>query len=364
MRWGELDHVLVFPDELEEELDQNEQMQRGLTKKRLGDLVRYLTEAEDHFFSALTLIILPRDIARPALEADEEVGEDWDFKFEPHNLPDLGQQRLGKLTLTGDVRLFPADGQHRSKSAMKAMRQRRTLSKEEVPVVLVPYQNPDAVRQMFSDLNLNAKPVNRTIALEFENRDPTARIAKEIAETVPLFRGRVNRVNNSLPKSSANVITLNTLGEASRRILQALAQQGAGDGGQTAEVYQEFVRNEQNAVAEAASVFETIIDCFTDDWERVLAGAERVAGELRDEYLFPHGLAWQALSKAAAVLIGEYGDAWEAPFRGAVAGFDWRRTASEWRGNAVIHNEDTNRVNNTGPAINDLAEKIISRARS
>lgn len=38
MRWGELDPYLVFPDDLEAELDEDERMQRGLAKRRLGEL--------------------------------------------------------------------------------------------------------------------------------------------------------------------------------------------------------------------------------------------------------------------------------------------------------------------------------------
>src|SRR6266487_4104985 len=87
VRWGELDHVLVFPDELGE-LDEDQRMQRGLAKGRLGALVQYLS---------------------------------------------------------GDVRLFPADGQHRAKAAMTAIREDPRLAREAVPVVLVPYQAPDQV---------------------------------------------------------------------------------------------------------------------------------------------------------------------------------------------------------------------------
>ena len=59
------------------------------------------------------------------------------------------------------------------------------------------------VRQLFSDLNRNAKPVNKTIGLSFEMRDPMALAAKAVADEVPLFKGRVNRRSNSLAASSS-----------------------------------------------------------------------------------------------------------------------------------------------------------------
>jgi len=38
---------------------------------------------------------------------------------------------------------------------------------------LIPYENPDQVRQLFADLNRTAKPVSATVALNFEIRDPS-----------------------------------------------------------------------------------------------------------------------------------------------------------------------------------------------
>src|SRR4051812_19116838 len=80
---GELEHIVKFPGDLGD-LDEDQQMQRGLSKARLPELVKYLTEFDSHFFSAVTLVILPRDLDRPAvagdLVTDEEDGE-WDYAF-------------------------------------------------------------------------------------------------------------------------------------------------------------------------------------------------------------------------------------------------------------------------------------------
>lgn len=359
VRWGELDHVLVFPDELGE-LDEDQRMQRGLAKGRLGALVQYLEEAADHFFSALTLVILPRDFSRPALEADEETNGDWDFKWARSEHPAPSHQSPGVLWLSGGVRLFPADGQHRAKAAMTAIRDDPRLAKEAVPVVLVPYQAPDQVRQLFSDLNLNAKPASKTMGYDFETRDPMALIAKQVAVDVALFRERVNRISNSLPKSSSNVITLNTLVQGSRHIAEALADQAYPDD-DTAMT--RFVRDRSAAAREVAAVWDVIVDSFTSEWEPMVDG-DKAAGDIREEFLFAHGLGWLGLAQAAAKLIEEHGEDWEDYFRKAVVNFDWRRSASVWRGNAVLKNEETGnlRVNNTGPAVQDLATKVVNAA--
>src|SRR5690242_17364458 len=81
---GELAHLVVFPDELGD-LDEDERMQRGLMRSRVQPLIDYLTQVPDHFFSAVTLIILPRELDRPAIEHDPSEDDDdgvWDYYFE------------------------------------------------------------------------------------------------------------------------------------------------------------------------------------------------------------------------------------------------------------------------------------------
>ena len=358
LRWGELDQALVFHDELPE-LDVDHQMQRGLSKGRLDPLRDYLLEEQDHFFSALTLIILPRDLNRPAVEAEGSDDEtDWDYWFRRLPKEQPGQQRPGLLYLSGDVRLFPADGQHRAKSGRMALKDDPDLAREEVPVVLVPYRDADQVRQLFSDLNLNAKPISKTMGYDFEKRDPVALAAKTIGRKVPLFSGRVNRINNSLPKSSSNVITLNTLVQGTR--LLAIGLKTFQENGVTVE---DFLRDHDNVQA-VAEAFQAIVDAFGDYWKVVLDGEPGAAGHLREEYLFPHGLGWVALAMAAAKLMVDHGGIWADAFASAVKSFNWQRSASEWTGQAVIYNEETGvyRVNNTAPAIKSLADKITAAA--
>ena len=146
LRWGQLERMLVFPDDLGE-IDEDQRMQRGLAKRRLTDLADYLTEADDHFFSAITLIMLPRELDQEAVEYSEDADE-WDYKFELDEKKFPGQHKPGTLYIGDGLRLFPADGQHRAMAAIMAMNNGHPeIGKEEVPVVLVPYQGASRVRQ-------------------------------------------------------------------------------------------------------------------------------------------------------------------------------------------------------------------------
>lgn len=358
---GELEHIVKFPEDLGD-LDEDEQMQRSIAKRRIGDLVEYLTSVDDHFFSAVTLMILPRSLDRPAvlgdLDDDQDDGE-YDYAFErAQRGPHPGKVRQGWLHLGGDVMLFPADGQHRLYAEFDAMKSDSSLAKEELPVVFLPYESADQVRQLFSDLNLNAKPISKTLALGYESRDPMALLAKAVAPRVSLFRDRLNLRTNSLPRSSANVITLNTLVQGCRDLVEGFAGEDKND--QRAYL---GPKNFDQAVAQVTAAWEDIIEPFSDHWDKVTAD-EITPGELREEYLFPHGLGWRALASAAGELIAADPDNWAAKFARGVGAYNWARTAPEWEGNAVIHDRDkeSNRVNNTDPGINQLKELILKAA--
>jgi DGQHR domain-containing protein len=353
---GELEHMVKFPDEIEA-LDDDKKMQRGLAKSRIKDLVEYLMKWDDHFYSAVTLLVLPRDLSRAAVEFDESGEGDYGFERNEHTGP--SKTRHGVLHLSGDVVLFPGDGQHRLKSEFEALKIKPEISKEELPVVLIPYESAEQVRQLFSDLNLNAKPVSKTVGYDFESRDPFALISKSLMQRVALFDDRVNRNSNSLSASSKNVVTLNTLVQGVREIVAGLAQ--AED-----VPVEEYVENLNKAQAEVADVYQGIIDAFDPMWDDVLADAPNAAGQLREKYLFPHGLGWVALAKAAGALVGDHGNSWKQPFTLAVHAFDWHRNAPAWSGTIVLHNptDGTNRVNNTGPAIQQLAKQVIAQAEA
>lgn len=363
-KWGELAQLAVFPDELSS-LDEDQQMQRGLAKTRLGKLTEYLTEERDHFFSALTLVVLPRNLDEPARPWTEN-SEDWDYHFEraPNGGP--GSNVVGDLKLSWNVRLFPADGQHRLRAGIDALKRAPDLAKEEVPVVLIPYRNPDQVRQLFSDLNLNVKPVSKTIGYSFDTRGIIVLTAKYVARSLDLFEGRVNRVSNSLSRTSTNVITMNTLVEGTRQLMSGLAMAAEFN---SVEEYIEAI-GENDAGRQAAGAWEVLINAFQDLWEPVLRDIPNSAGELREAYVFPHGLGWQALATAGGALIGEFGDDWAELFDRAVAAFDWRRQVENgagvlvqnpvWQGVAMIGD----RVNNTGPGIKATADLIVNKARA
>src|SRR5256885_1603790 len=81
----------------------------------------------------------------------------------------------------------------------------------------------DEDSRMQRGLTLSAEPTSEPRGYDYEARRPDGLAAKEVAQQVALFNGRLNRATNSLPKSSRHVVTLSTLVAGSKPIAEALA---------------------------------------------------------------------------------------------------------------------------------------------
>jgi hypothetical protein len=225
------------------------------------------------------------------------------------------------------------------------------LSRRARRRLLIPFTKRDKVQQLFSDLNLNAKPVNKTIGLAFDGRDPLAVLVKQVADKVPLFRDRVNHLTNSLPKSSREVIALNSLYAGNKDILDALGVEPTDE-------------TLPDAAKRVAEVWQEVIKCFPT-WQDVMA--DKVSpGLVRDQYVFAHGLGWQALAKVVASVLQQYPASWKKMRALYCHSVDWSRTDPVWENKACVFVRDESgaplktRVNNTAGGIADTAAVVLS----
>lgn len=345
--------------------DPSQGAQRDLNITRvIRDMVPYLTKPGFRpFFSALTVIMVPMD------GATLTEGEDYTFK------PMEGETDVGKLEVQDQVMLFTADGQHRREALAQALKtNRKDLHSMEVPVIFLPFENVERVRQLFSDLNLHAKPANKSIGLAYESRDPVVVVAKRVVQDLELFDEgkRVNVKTNSLAAKSPAVISLNTLVMATETILSGLIGVPAKTLRQQEEVaLLETKEPGDPAVDDLASkvtdVFEVIIEACPQ-WRDVMNGALS-AGELRDGvkgpagdlveegYIFAFGIGWQALALVAAAIIRAEGDDWSEALQKAIETVDWQK-GDHWHGVAMVGS----RVNNTGPGVRATAGYVLDEA--
>jgi DGQHR domain-containing protein len=343
MDYGEIADLVKMPEDVlgDQLFNKDQTMQRKVNWARVrSDLVPYL-ENDDAFYSALTLVMIPRDFT--PLSSDDG----YEYREYPGS-----NGVVGELRLTSAIYLFPADGQHRAASIREALLKHPELALQQVPVVLVPFRNRAAVRQMFSDLNLNAKPPSKTIGLSFETRDPVALIAKEMEKEIPLFKDRVNHMSNSLPASSANVITMNTLYTGTDDLLRALFD-GSGsdpiDDLHGKKVGSPELKKATDAVKKA---WEAIL-LGLPVWKNVLAGHLKPA-DIREDYVLGFGVGWQAIALASASIIRDF-DEWEEIVPDVLSKVRWEKANPGWQGVCMIGS----RVNNTGPAVRATAGYIL-----
>ena len=344
LSYGNVADLVVLPDdERADELLAG--MQRPLAKNRLKPMIEYLQNEDFAFFSALTLFLIPRDFS-PIKDGD------GGYTFTP-----LSTQNptIGLLSWDADCFLFTGDGQHRAASIKEALKgDRGELFRRRMPIIIIPYPGDQAiVKQLFSDLNLNMKPVSKTIALDFDTRDFIVLTSKAAAEDVDLFRERINKKSNSLSKSSKDVISMNTLYEGSAELLEAMLgrerKKLAKERRSTAEI---------TTIAEdLATVWNLIVDSLPG-WADVMAGKN--PGDLRDEVIYGHGLGWQAIARATAAMIKadrNWKQSLPKTLPRVLGGIDWSKDAPHWVNVATT----AGRVNNTAPGVKATAGYILSQ---
>jgi DGQHR domain-containing protein len=362
MTYGEVAKLVDLPDDKVNDrlLDDTTDMQRKLNWSRVkGEMKDYLLKNENAFYSALTLFVVPLD-----LTTELEEGKDFVFDADP------GDPSRGTLKVFGTAVFFPGDGQHRTASIREGVKEQHALATTNIPVVLLPYRNKDDVRQLFSDLNLHAKGISKTIGLAFETRDPIAVLAKRIAQDVALFKDRINMKTNSLPASSPYVITMNTLYEATKWILAALHKCEVKEVGEKLSQIASHAPSDPLVGEQAEGVVEVwdVIIGALPAWDKVLAGSIKPA-ELRDEFVFAHGLGWQGIAQATSVILRTEPEGWDQTVTETLKKIDWKRMVKKdpndegnpnpiWQGVAMVGQ----RVNNTGSGIRAVAGYILEQA--
>lgn len=326
LTYGEAARLIQFVEDVDDwssDTDPESKIQRRLNVARVErEMVPYLLEVKDHFYSALTVEI------RPAISEDF----DGSIPFEPLGPSITGGMSWGQILLDGTETLYALDGQHRLKSIQLAIRQRPELAREQIPVIFVPHRSQRHSQLLFSDLNRYAKSPSKSISLLFSHRDPVVTLAKIVMDRVEFLAGRVEVETTSLSKHTPNVVTLSSLYEMTKSFT---------DGREISEPLPTGEIDHQLAIWGA-------LTRYIEPWRMVVAREEHPAF-LRKEYVAMHGVCHQAIAAATGPLLrnGADLDAVLAPLREV----DWRIENPEWQGVAV----QGRHINNTSTTVRNLA---------
>jgi DNA sulfur modification protein DndB len=302
-------YITMFPLNLiprlflfdESEIPPKLRAQRILNHARVPAIANYIVNnPTDYVFSSLTASI------------------DGKVEFTPY--AEQGQyNKVGVLVIPLSARFVINDGQHRRAAIEEALKARPEMGHETISVVLFLDTGLKKSQQMFADLNKNAVPPTKSLGILYDSRDPLARLAVKLADSVPIFKGLTDFEKTTISNRSIKLFTLSSIYQATKELI--------GKSSAAKETAKEDRKRAHDFWCEVANNIP--------EWR--LAIDRRVSsGELRRDYVHAHGVILHALGIAGRALIDQYPLEWKQLLK-KLKDVDWSRSNVQlWEGRAMI----------------------------
>ena len=206
-----LPNLLVrnFLRDVQSAVDISERSQRPLDPKHADDITNYLkSNVNEYVVGALTF----------AMKTEGE--------FTPLPNQSSDGYELGTLQFNLVQEFHSLDGQHRRQAIIKAMEEVDSIRDDSTAVIF--YVEPDLTRrqQMFSDMNSTPRKVSKSLNIAYNNRDPFARAAKQLAEDHPLLKGRIEKLQPRVKSDSTDFFSLSSIQDAVKRVVTGSISKG------------------------------------------------------------------------------------------------------------------------------------------
>lgn len=315
---GAVGKLFAYDPEKMQGLSPDERTQRALKRNRIPEIANYILENDDYVFSSITV----------SIAAGKRV------KFEP---VERGAD-IGILRLPLDCEYTVNDGQHRVAGIVEAISQKPKLEQDNISVVIFPGSNRQHSQQVFSDLNRTVLKTSRSLDILFDHRDPINRITVALAETVPLFVGRVDMERTALSGRSHEFTTLGTLQAATVKLLGTVSHDV--DDGQF------------GAYLGQATDYWNALTGLIPPWEEI-AHDELRPDEARATYVSVYSLVVWALGAVGGTVLRQDPGNWRAAIK-PLADIDWTKANKEWQGICMVGAEVVTR----GPARKATADLL------
>lgn len=169
----------------------NPEVQRPESKARLPKIAAYVAENNGFFGAA---IISVTGAAEGRVMFDE-----------------------GTLIIEEGAELDVNDGQHRIAGIRKAIADGlidEERMDDDLPVIVYTDLDVSEQRQMFYDINANAKKPPRAISDNFNERDLLRHFAKELVKSSPVFAGKTNFVKTKIGAKDSDLFTFSNVVDA------------------------------------------------------------------------------------------------------------------------------------------------------
>ena len=302
-------YITMFPLNLiprlflfdESEVPPKLRAQRVLNYARIPAIANYIVNnPTDYVFSSITASI------------------DGNVDFIPYT--EKGQfNKVGVLAIPLTARFVINDGQHRRAAIEAALKARPEIGHETISVVLFLDTGLKKSQQMFADLNKHAVPPTKSLGILYDSRDPFARLAVDLAASVPIFKGLTDFEKTTISNRSIKMFTLSSIYQATKELIGKPS------------TAKEIAKNDQ----ELAHDYWCEVAKNIPEWRLVID--RRVnSSELRRDYVHAHGVILHALGIAGRALMEDYPLEWKQQLE-KLNEIDWSRSnVALWEGRAMI----------------------------
>ncbi len=264
---------------------------------------------------------------------------DGEIEFAPA-AADGALRSVGQLRISMSSTILINDGQHRRAAIEDAIRERPLLGEETISVVVFVDRGLKRSQQMFADLNIHAVRPTKSLQLLYDHRDALARLARQVAREVPLFREFTCFDNSSISNRSIKLFTFSSLHNATA----VLVGKAAGEAIEAAD-------------KELAIEFWTEVISNMPDWQRV-GTRDVAASDLRRDYIHAHAIGVQAIAIAGAQLVAADPKGWKKRLR-RLRTVSWSRSDRElWDNRALVAGKVNKGRNNVVLVANVLVKAL------
>lgn len=285
----------------EDELPPELRAQRTLNHARIPPIANYIIDySKDYVFSSITASI------------------DGKVQFEPFGENGL-ENKIGTLIVPMTARFIINDGQHRRAAIEEALKVRPEISLETLSVVFFIDAGLKRSQQMFSDLNQHAVRPTKSLGILYDNRDPFARLALNLSNSVPIFKGFTELEKTTISNRSIKMFTISSIYQGTMELL-----------GKTKDNRNISEQDEKLAIEYWTEVAKNILE-----WELLIQHKVN-SSELRKDFIHAHGIALHTLGIVGNALIAKYPNKWKKELI-KLKNVDWSRSNTKlWEGRAMI----------------------------
>lgn len=315
---GMIVKLLTYDPDKMSGLPVEDRHQRALQKNRIPEIAEYMLQ-DDYVFSSITV----------------SVNTDG-MTFTPSGL----DENIGILGIPMEADWIVNDGQHRVAGMALAVAKDNSLRHDTISLMILPDEGLERSQQVFSDLNRTVQKTSKSLDILFDKRSPINRIANSLVETVPLFKGKVDKEKPTLTPKSPYFATLSTV-QSSVQALFAHLPDGI------------LVGNFDGALSITQEFWDAVTELVTP-WGDIASG--RLEPPVaRADYLSGYAVMLTAVASAGSSALQSSGwlDAL-APLKD----IDYRKSNPEWQNRGMIGDDVVARITTRRALAAFLKEKM------